>query len=328
MFGWSHEFQSDSLLARRVADCPVVAYRSEAGKVVAMEDRCCHRHAPLSRGVLESDGLRCGYHGLKFGNDGRCVDVPGQERIPDTLRVRAYPVLEHKDMVFVWLGDPARAGAANLPDYYWHQSDDWCMRPSHVHVKANYQLIIDNVLDFSHLAWLHGDSFGTPNAASARGAVARVGDDIRLRYVYEDTAITPFHQTLTEHTGRVDREHVISWRAPSMVWVSARFWPAGRRDEKPIFEVRSTHFLTPETETTTNYFWTHANRADFGSEEQMDFTYGVVANAFAVEDRPMIEAQQANLDPDARMRSVYWDEAPALARSITARRLQEEEKSV
>jgi phenylpropionate dioxygenase-like ring-hydroxylating dioxygenase large terminal subunit len=322
MFGWTHEFTPDELLARRVAGLAVVAYRNRNGEVIAFEDRCCHRHAPLSRGALEGDGLRCGYHGLKFGDDGRCIDIPGQDRIPETLRVRKYPTYEHKDMVFVWLGNQDAIEDAELPDFYWHDSDDWCGRPRLTHAKANYELIVDNILDFSHLAWLHGDSFGTPSASSAKGQVTRDGDDIRLRYIYEATPITPFHQKLTGYEGKVDREHVISWRYPGIVWVENRYWAAGNRDARPIFEVRSTHFLTPETESTTNYFWTHANRADCGSDEQMDLTYEVVTHAFQGEDLPMIEAQQTNIDPETRMRAVYWDEAPALARQITARNIE------
>ena len=322
MLGGAHEFTSNELLARRVAGLPVVAYRNTDGNAVAMEDRCCHRHAPLSRGVLEPDGLRCGYHGLKFGHDGQCIDVPGQERIPNTLKVRTYPTCEHKDMVFVWLGDEGALQDVDLPDFYWHDSDEWCRRPMLTHVEANYQLIVDNVLDFSHLAWLHDNSFGTPSASSAKGKVTRDGDDVRISYFYESTPITPFHQKLTGYVGEVDREHTINWRYPGIVWVSNRYWEAGKSDQRPIFDVRSTHFLTPETDTSTHYFWTHANRADCGSDEQMDFTYELVTHAFQGEDLPMIEAQQANIDTESRMRSVYWDEAPALARQITARKLE------
>ena len=322
MLGWAHELTSEQLLARQIAGLPVVAYRSPEGSAVAMEDRCCHRHAPLSRGKLEQDGLRCGYHGLKFGHDGRCIDLPGQDRIPDSLKVVTYPAFEYKDMVFVWLGDPNAVQDADLPDFYWHGSDDWCGRPRLTHVEANYQLIVDNVLDFSHLAWLHSASFGTPSASSAKGKVTRDGDDIRLRYLYESTPITPFHQKLTGYSGDVDREHTINWRFPGIVWVSNRYWEAGKMDQRPIFDVRSTHFLTPETATTTHYFWTHANHADCGSDEQMDLTYDVVTHAFQGEDLPMIEAQQMNIDTESRMRAVYWDEAPALARQITARKLE------
>jgi phenylpropionate dioxygenase-like ring-hydroxylating dioxygenase large terminal subunit len=65
-------------LARTLLDEPVVLYRGEDGTAVALEDRCCHRHLPLSMGKLEGDRLRCGYHGLLFAPDGRCVEIPGQ----------------------------------------------------------------------------------------------------------------------------------------------------------------------------------------------------------------------------------------------------------
>ena len=279
--GWAHELTTEKLLARQIAGEKLIAFRTADGQVSVMQDRCCHRHAPLSRGILESDGVRCGYHGMKFAADGRCIDVPGQDRIPDTFRVTTYHAVEHQDFVFVWLGDPALADPDTLPDFYWHVSDEWVMRPSHIYVNASYQLIIDNVLDFSHLAWVHGASFGTSSAAAAKGEVTRQGRGLELRYFYSNTPITTFHTQLVGYEGPVDREHIIKWRAPAMVFTSAKFWPAGRSAERPMIEFRTSHFLTPETETTTNYFWTHANRADLASAEQMDLTYDVVARAFA-----------------------------------------------
>lgn len=322
--GWAHELTADNLLARQIAGEKVVAFRTAEGKACVMQDRCCHRHAPLSRGTLEPDGLRCGYHGMKFGADGRCIDVPGQDRIPETFRVKSYAVAEHKDFVFVWLGDPALADPSTLPDFYWHGSDDWVMRPGHIYVKANYQLIIDNVLDFSHIAWLHGPSFGTASAASAKGEVTGKDGGVELRYFYPNTPIRAFHTRLVGFEGPVDREHIINWRAPGFVYTSAKFWPAGHSDERPMIDFRTSHFLTPETESTTNYFWTHANRSDLASDEQMDLTYDVVTRAFSEEDRPMIEAQQTNICPEERMRGVYWDEAPTIARQEIDRLLAAE----
>src|SRR5882724_6184743 len=90
---WADEL-GQTPLARRICDEPVVLFRDQAGRAAALVDRCCHRAAPLSRGVLVPQGIQCGYHGLTFDGDGRCVAVPGQGNISDKARVRSYKLVE------------------------------------------------------------------------------------------------------------------------------------------------------------------------------------------------------------------------------------------
>src|SRR5271165_7220434 len=114
--GWSHHFAEDALVARTMLDEPIVLYRKRDRTVVALEDRCCHRLAPLSLGRREGDDLRCMYHGLKFGPDGRCKEIPGQAAIPAKAAVRGYPVVERGSWIWVWMGEAARADVAQIPD--------------------------------------------------------------------------------------------------------------------------------------------------------------------------------------------------------------------
>ena len=109
---WDHEIGADALFARQLLGKPLVFFRTAAGAVVALDDRCCHRAAPLSIGRKEGDCVRCQYHGLKFDASGTCVDMPGQDRIPLQARVRSYPVVERNRFVWVWMGDPALADPA------------------------------------------------------------------------------------------------------------------------------------------------------------------------------------------------------------------------
>ena len=79
---WDFEVKHDAILARTIAGEDLVLYRKTDGGVVAFEDCCCHRHAPLSEGRIVGDDLRCMYHGLKFAPDGKCNEIPGQPTIP------------------------------------------------------------------------------------------------------------------------------------------------------------------------------------------------------------------------------------------------------
>ena len=105
--------------ARIILGEPVVLFRTEQGTPVAFEDRCPHRHLPLSMGKLAGDELQCRYHGLRFGVDGRCVRVPGQHHIPQAAKVKTYPVVERYHWIWIWMGDPALADPAAITDFHW-----------------------------------------------------------------------------------------------------------------------------------------------------------------------------------------------------------------
>jgi vanillate O-demethylase monooxygenase subunit len=78
---WDYEISREPL-ARTILGEPVVLWRTDDGAAIAFEDRCCHRHAPLSAGKVHGDRLQCGYHGLTFDHTGLCVQVPSQEMVP------------------------------------------------------------------------------------------------------------------------------------------------------------------------------------------------------------------------------------------------------
>ena len=114
---WNHELIDGKKLARTILEKPIVLYRGSSGKVVALDDRCCHRAAPLSMGRIEGDDIRCMYHGMKFAADGKCIQIPGQDNIPPKLGVRSYPVVERYNLIFIWTGDPEKADPKLILDY-------------------------------------------------------------------------------------------------------------------------------------------------------------------------------------------------------------------
>ena len=159
-------------LARTILNEPVVFFRTEDGTPVAFEDRCVHRHLPLSMGRLVGDRLQCHYHGLQYDTAGRCVRIPGQDQIPSTAKVKSYPVVERHRWVWIWMGDPALADPAKITDFHWLDDPDWGAKSSYLHVKSNWQLVVDNLLDLTHLAFVHETTIG--NAALAEHAVVKV----------------------------------------------------------------------------------------------------------------------------------------------------------
>src|SRR3984893_11754588 len=107
-----HELIDGRLLDRTVLGEHLLLYRGESGSVHALNDRCPHRGALLSKGRREGDGIRCMYHGIKYDGSGKCVQIPGQDMIPPKLRVPGYPVVERSPFIWVWMGDAAKADPA------------------------------------------------------------------------------------------------------------------------------------------------------------------------------------------------------------------------
>src|SRR5277367_3988936 len=86
---WSNELK-DKPIAKTLLNEKIVLFRNAGGDVGALEDSCCHRAAPLSLGEIAGDYLACGYHGLKFDVNGKCVELPDGSQVPSGARVRSY----------------------------------------------------------------------------------------------------------------------------------------------------------------------------------------------------------------------------------------------
>src|SRR5262245_33703058 len=125
--------------ARRILNLPIVLFRMPDGSIGALEDQCPHRLAPLSLGECADGGLRCGYHGMVFGKDGKCLQIPAQDVIPTTAQARAFPVVERYGLVWLWAGS-APADEALLPlvpafgEHGWEVLDN-----GYQHHHANYR---------------------------------------------------------------------------------------------------------------------------------------------------------------------------------------------
>jgi vanillate O-demethylase monooxygenase subunit len=146
------------LLGRRLLDTPVVLYRRDSGEVVAMEDRCVHRAYPLSEGRLDGDRLVCGYHGFVYDADGRCVDVPSQENVPQGACVRAFPVSEQPPFVWIWLGEPGAATLRNPPHTPWLEEPAWANVGENLRLEANFLLLHEHYLDLTNVFTMHPEA--------------------------------------------------------------------------------------------------------------------------------------------------------------------------
>lgn len=296
---WNHEID-DGLLARTILDEPVVLYRGADGTPVALEDRCCHRHLPLSEGnLLDGGTLQCGYHGLEFDGSGACVRVPGQTRVPPESRVRSYPVVERYRWIWIWVGDAEKADPDLIPDYHWNDDPAWLSIGDRYHVEGGYRLLVDNLLDLSHVQYVHASTLGTEAVTEFPVEVSREGERVHVDRWITDGPAPPMFASAGGFNGDVDRWQCITWTAPSHVVIDVGCAPAGQGAREGNrdggIEMYSNHTITPETATSCHYFWHHARNFRLDDESITEFLEKAASTAF-YEDVVLIAKQQHSID--------------------------------
>ncbi len=325
---FGHEVIGGQLLARRIGDEPVVLYRAMDGRPVALHDRCPHRFAPLSKGALVGGVLRCGYHGLCFDTEGKCVQIPGQDHIPSKARVRAHPVVERHRLVWIWMGDAERADPALVPDVHWLDDPAWAASEGYHRIAANYRLLNDNLLDLSHETYVHTRTIG--HEAVAESPIAIRVDE---RAVYIDKEMPgctppPFYQFLgrLKPTDRIDRWQRTVYRPPGYVVIDVGVQPLDSAPGSNRVEGRVINLMTPETATSTHYFWAFARNFRLDEPGVTEFLRANVSRTFD-EDKDMLESQQRNIGDVAEpvfSIAVKADAGPTQGRRLLASLIEAE----
>jgi phenylpropionate dioxygenase-like ring-hydroxylating dioxygenase large terminal subunit len=325
---WPEELTRDGMLVRRILDRPVLLYRTDEGQPVAFLDRCPHRLVPLSAGQRFGDDIRCGYHGMRFAPDGRCVHIPGQQTIPSNAFATVFSLVERHDMVWIWMGEAA-ADPDLVPDIPWPALPHWTASRGYTHVAADYRLLTDNLLDLSHENYIHQGTIGNQEEETIADFPVRVAVDGQRVVAHRDMpniVPPPFFRLMTGSDQRIDRWQTAIWTAPSinMTDVGARLTGSTRED---TLVSRVLHLLTPETATSTHYFWSHNRNFRQGDIELTTQIIEAHRRTFD-EDKEMCELQQRELSDSGQsvpQMALRVDDAPLRARRILTSLLRQEE---
>lgn len=327
---WSHEIGPQALFARTITRVPLLFWRDASGRVVAIEDRCCHRAAPLSMGRREGDHVRCMYHGLLFDTTGQCIEIPSQDFIPPAARVRGYPVVERSKWVWVWMGDAEKADPALIPDTHYLDDPGWRGKPGYLHYAANYLLITDNLLDFSHLSYVHETTLGgKASYARIRPTVTRAERSVRVERWLIDDEPAPFLKGLKTWPGNVDRWNIYDVVLPGVLLMDSGSAPTGtgapegrRVDAAEFFGCQA---VTPETEKTSHYFFQQSHAFALDDPSVTDRLTQSVLAGFQ-EDKDIILGQQRilDLDPESPMLAMRMDSALAAFRTMLGKAIEAE----
>jgi len=310
MAAWEGEVPEGGFLARRLLGKPWLIWREADGGWAMVADRCPHRFVPLSRGTFSDGRIACGYHGLTFDGSGACVHNPFGNPLPEGVKLATMPVIGKHGGLWFWPGDPALADPAGIPDFAF-VTEGPAIGFAHYTMAVNYELIADNLLDLSHAEFLHVESFGTNGSLFSHGAQSVETDaDGGLWNKWDMTGAPPpgWAAPMLAEGQTVDQALHIRWHAPASL---ALFITMKRSTGEPLVPpMANPHILTPETATSTHYFFTH----EPGEEAE-----AMARRAFLEEDEPMI-ADQA----EAMGGADFWDLHPVIlpsdAAAIRARR--------
>jgi phenylpropionate dioxygenase-like ring-hydroxylating dioxygenase large terminal subunit len=339
VIAWEHEIpsaDSPKLFTRTLLNEPILVYRTSAGALTAMEDRCPHRHAPLSAGRKEGDSVRCGYHGLKFNPQGQCSEVPGMEQVPSKICTRTYPVASKNNWIFVWMGEASRADEALLPDNFSCASPAWKNIPGYLHYDTPYLLICDNLLDFSHLSYVHEKTLGGSTAiAQSRPLIEAVTTPgqrgIKVTRHVPNVPAPPFYQRFRKFNANLDRWFIYEFLMPGTLLMHSGGRPVtdAASDLSNAVQLHSCQTLSPETENSTHYFFQQSHQAGLGDAAVTQSIYDSLVVAFE-EDRAMISAQHRNLaHPGAApMVPLHFDSALVQFRKLIEREVAMENAEV
>jgi phenylpropionate dioxygenase-like ring-hydroxylating dioxygenase large terminal subunit len=316
---WASELQAGPL-GRVLLGEPVVLFRDGRGKPAILEDRCPHRGVPLSLGRVVDGALECGYHGMCYDGGGHCTRAPGLSAVPP-LAARSYACVEKWSWIWVWMGEASEADEALIPAFPWLSDPGWVAPRGYIHLKAGHELLLENLQNHLHLQFVHRKTIGTDDIASASAEVKRVGNEVHIERWLLDRPAPPLFARAGGFTGKVDRWFNSVFVPPSSTIldigcaVAGSGAPAGNRSKG--IEIRSLHAVTPETESTTHYFWAYARGFRVEDEALTELLRAGAMATFA-EDLAILEAQQLNLArfPGAHMSALGPDEGGMLVRRI------------
>lgn len=321
---------------RQICGQRLVFFRNSKGKIGALEDFCPHRGAALSLGCVEGDHLVCGYHGLAVGCSGKVESMPKQ-RIDAFPKVRSFPVVERYGFIWVWPGNPEQSNPDDIPVLEWFDNKDWAYAGGIYHVRADYRLMIDNLMDLTHETYVHRDTIGQKEIDEAPVETSVEGEEVFTRRFMHNIPPPAFWKMALRTEGLADDQNVDRWQIckfslPSHVMLDVGVAPLGAGGHlAPIGKKANSivvDFITPESETTHWYFWGLARSFAVSDDELTKRIQKQQGQIFG-EDLEVIEQQQANLSlyPDKKLLRLDIDAGGVRSRLLIDRVIKKEIES-
>lgn len=313
-------------LARTICDEAVVIFRGADGVIGILSDRCPHRFAPLSSGEVNGNDIQCGYHGIRFGRDGACTHIPGGLAVPQGFAARRFPAVERHGFVWIWMGEK-EADPDLIPDFHENQDAAWAPVPGYLNVACNFQLMVDNLLDLTHVVFVHKTTLAGGGVTDTPLEVTVEGDSVRAQRMMLNVDTAPIYKAARGLAGKIDRWQIFETAPPCYIKITLGAREAGASTPlgEPVHMVLNS--LTPETEKRIHYFWS-TTRPWALDDKKVDDLYKTMIDLAFNEDKLIVEGQQRLIDQhagEAHFTNFPFDKAGQSARRILRRLMNEEQ---
>lgn len=327
----SSEVADEALFHRKILGKSVLIYRLQNGTAVAVHDRCPHRFAPLSLGKRIGDEVACPYHALRFNAQGRCTHNPhGAGHIPKAAQVDSYPIVERYGFLWIWM-DESEPDLSLLPDYSpLDEGPGTGIGWTYMHLPVNYELIIDNVMDLSHIDHVHGEIITTRGKLSPIvPEVVETDHSVSARWEWsQQPAMMIFAPFLPRPDEEARQYFDITWRAPANIQLTVAATQEAKGFANAVDQY-DLHTCTPADEFETHYFFaTRRNHDEDNAEYNARKIAGMHA-AFEDEDGPLVQAVQREMGSAEffSLNPVLMsnDVAPVKVRRLLDRMIREEQ---
>ncbi len=328
--GWSREF-SQALSPVRILGEDIVIYRKADGSAAALEDACPHRKLPLSKGRLIGDDVECGYHGLTFDCAGACVRAPTQEgMIPKNAKVQSYPVVDRYDLLWIWMGAPEDTDPDEILKIENFDNPAWGKTPGGVmDIACHYLWVVDNLLDPSHVAWVHVTSFAGAGTDNLPLDIEQLDDGVIVsRWIYDQDP-PPYYAGIVGFDGKCDRKQHYECRLPSHAINMSVYTPTGTGGpdkalpEEAFLNV-SYNFMTPVDEDNTRYYWFQHRDKDPDNQEISEKMFAGAKMAFDEDRQVLTEVHKGMKDAKTPYINLGLDAGAARFRKLLERRIAAE----
>lgn len=301
----SHKLSKDILLPLTVMGERLVLFRDNHGRPIALEDACPHRKLPLSMGCLVNGAVQCGYHGLTFDAAGKCVNAPTQDVVPENAVVRSYPLCEKYGLVWIWMGIPELADESKILEVEDYDDPAWGLTDGGVlDCRCHYLYLLDNLLDPSHVAWVHKTSFASDGTEDVPLVIEDTDAGVLVSRWINNIDPPPYYAEMLPFSGKVDRLQYYEAVMPSIAINMSTYVRAGNGGDNAnlpadSYRMRSYHFITPIDERSTRYHWFQHYNTNTRDEQVRQKLNDGARNAFE-EDRVILEAVEIGMGDKQR----------------------------
>ncbi len=314
------------LVQKTILNQTIVMYRTEAGEAVALNGLCPHRLYPLAKGQLVGDSIQCGYHGFTYDRTGRCTHIPSQPQTPARFTTRQYPLIEHGGLIWIWTGNagpPTSLSKAAL-EGIGIGAPGWATEQHPpVTFKARYQLLIDNLLDLSHISFVHRTSIpGGGSVVHIPYEIIETETSLSVHRIGRGVPSNPHLQFLfPAHSGPVDQCFDTEYFGPHLIRTGGAIFTAAtdsRETPRKLGTTNFIHAITPATPTTVHYFVMTARDFRIG-EDSIGHANLAMGAVIQPEDIAILESIEVNVDEHADTRRELSSSADAGAIRVRRR---------